>query len=72
MMAVLGSSSVRLVVVLAGSIGLFFAVEGLHRPAFLIWVVVFYLVTLALEVVLIVRWQNAVAAAPVRNQQPRP
>jgi hypothetical protein len=70
--AVLGGGSVRMIVVLGGSIGLFFAVEELHRPAFLIWVVVFYLATLALEVVLIVRWQNAVAAAPVRSEQTRP
>jgi hypothetical protein len=67
--AVMGGSGVRLVVVLPASIGLFFAVEALQRPAFLIWVVVYYLATLALEVVLIMRWQNAVAAAPARTEQ---
>jgi hypothetical protein len=66
--AVMGGTGLRMVAVSAGSIGLFFGVEALHRPAFLIWVVVFYLATLTLEVVLIVRRQNALA---VHVQQPR-
>jgi hypothetical protein len=68
--AILGGSGVRLVAVLCASIGLFLGVEALHRPAFLIWVVVFYLATLALEVALIVRWQNAVTA-PARTETHR-
>src|SRR5436309_3191645 len=59
LLAVMGGTSVRLFVVLAGSIGLFFAVESQARPGFLVWVVVFYLLTLTLEVVLVVRQQNA-------------
>jgi hypothetical protein len=59
--------------VAGGSIGLYFGVEALNRPAFLIWVVVFYLTTLALEVVLVVRRQNALTGAVAgQPQQPRP
>jgi hypothetical protein len=60
-MAVLGGTSVRLVVVVAGGIGLNRAVEALNRPAFLIWVVIFYLATLTLEIVLVVRRQTDIA-----------
>jgi hypothetical protein len=67
--AVMGGTSVRMLVVAGGGIGLYFAVEALARPAFLVWVVAFYLVTLALEVVLVVRRQNALIAQPA--QQPR-
>jgi hypothetical protein len=71
--AVMGGTGVRLLVTVAGSIGLYFAVEALQRPAFLIWVVVFYLATLALEVVLVVRRQNALADAMAgRARQPQP
>jgi hypothetical protein len=70
--AVMGGTSVRMLGVVGASIGLFFTVEALGRPAFLIWVVVFYLTTLALEVVLVVRRQNALIAAGVpRPEQPR-
>ena len=68
--AVMGGTSVRMLVVAGGGIGLYFATDALARPAFLVWVVVFYLVTLALEVVLVVRRQNALIAQPA--QQPRP
>jgi hypothetical protein len=61
LMAVLGGTSVRLVIVIAGGIALNRTVEALHRPAFLIWVVVFYLATLTLEIVLVVRRQNGEA-----------
>jgi hypothetical protein len=63
LLAVLGGTGVRLFVVLLGSIGLFYAVEALARPIFLVWVVVFYLATLTLEVVVVVRRQNALCAA---------
>jgi hypothetical protein len=61
LMAVLGGTSVRLVVVIAGGIALNRTVEALNRPAFLLWVVVFYLATLTLEIVLVVRRQTNVA-----------
>lgn len=70
--AVMGGTSVRMLVVAGGGIGLYFAAPALSRPAFLVWVVVFYLATLALEVVLVVRRQNALADAMSRSaQQPR-
>jgi len=56
--AVLGGTGVRLVVVIAGGIALNRMVDALNRPAFLIWVVVFYLATLTLEIVLLVRRQT--------------
>jgi hypothetical protein len=64
--AVMGGTGVRLLVVILGSVGLFLAVEALQRPAFLIWVVVFYLASLALEVTLVVRRQDA------QTKQPQP
>jgi len=63
LVAVLGGTGVRLLVVIVGGIGLFHTVAALHRPAFLLWVVVFYLGTLTLEIVLVVRRQNVLAAA---------
>jgi hypothetical protein len=64
--AVMGGTGVRLLVVILGSIGLFLTVEALQRPAFLIWVVVFYLASLALEVTLVIRRQDA------QTKQPQP
>lgn len=69
----LGGSGARMLVVLGGGIALSRSVEALSRPAFLLWVVVFYLATLTLEIVLIVRRQNAAApAASSPAEQPRP
>jgi hypothetical protein len=61
LLAVLGATSVRLVVVVAVGVGLHQAFDALNRPAFLIWVVVFYLATLTLEIVLVARRQTALA-----------
>jgi hypothetical protein len=61
LMAVLGGTGLRMLVVLAGGITLFHTVEALHRPAFLLMVVVFYLATLTLEIILVVRRQNRLA-----------
>jgi hypothetical protein len=72
LLAVLGGTGVRLLIVVAASIGLFLAVEVLGRPAFLVWVVVFYLLTLTMEVVVVVRQQNAsTGAASARVGEPR-
>ncbi len=71
LLAVLGGTSVRLVIVIAGGIGLNRSVEALHRPAFLLWVVVFYLATLTLEIVLVVRRQTIaeqLSSAPQQTQ----
>jgi hypothetical protein len=61
LLAVLGGTSVRLVAVVAGGVGLHQALDALNRPAFLVWVVVFYLATLTLEIVLVARRQSALA-----------
>jgi hypothetical protein len=72
--AVLGGSSVRLLVAVAGGIALHHNVEALERPAFLLWVVVFYLTTLTLEIVLVVRRQNALMSplAALREVNAKP
>jgi hypothetical protein len=70
--AVLGGTGLRLLVAIGGGVGLSRSVPALDHPAFLIWVVVFYLITLALEITLVVRRQNVLAdalATPV--EQPR-
>jgi hypothetical protein len=72
LMAVLGGTGVRLLAVIAGGIGLFHAAPALHRPAFLLWVVVFYLGTLTLEIVLVVRRQNVLADAMAAGRQASP
>ena len=61
--AALGGTGLRMLVVIGCGIGLYHAVEQLNRTTFLLWVVAFYLGTLTLEVVLIVRRQNAVLEA---------
>jgi hypothetical protein len=48
--AVFGGTGLRMVAALGVGIGLFLAVPEFHYPAFLLWLVVFYLATLALEV----------------------
>ena len=71
--AALGGTGVRLVIAVGGGIALNHAVETLARPAFLLWVVVFYLATLTLEIVLVVRRQTALIEAqsrPAEQTQP--
>lgn len=51
--AVLGGMLVRMTVVLVGALVLFFTVPVLHDVGFWIWVLGFYLFTLALEMVLV-------------------
>lgn len=60
-LAVLGGTTLRLIVVAGGGIALFHGVEALHREPFLFWVIAFYLVTLTLEVIVVVRGQNKAA-----------
>jgi hypothetical protein len=69
LLAMLGGTGVRMFVVLVGGIVLFHAVNELHRPAFLLWVVVFYLTTLTLEVALMIRRQEA--SVPAENHAGR-
>jgi len=55
MLAVFGGAGLRMVVVLAVGMGLFLGVEPFQHQRFGIMVVVYYLFTLALEMILIVR-----------------
>ncbi len=67
LLAVLGGTGVRLLIAIVGGIVLHRTVEALHRPAFLLWVIVFYLATLTLEIVAVVRRHNALA-----DERPQP
>jgi hypothetical protein len=55
LLGVMGGTMARMFAAAGVGILLFFAVPVFHDPAFLIWVVVFYLATLAIEVGLVVR-----------------
>ena len=57
--AVMGGTGIRLVIAVGGGIALSRSVAVFAAPSFLIWVIVFYLATLALEIVLVVRRQTA-------------
>ena len=57
LLAVLGGSGVRMVLVIAAALVLFHATEAFHHRKFLLWVIAAYLVTLTLEVVLVTRRQ---------------
>jgi hypothetical protein len=54
LVAFLGGMLVRMALVLAGGLALYFLAPACHRPAFWVWVAVFYLFTLALETFLVV------------------
>jgi hypothetical protein len=55
LLAVLGGTAVRMVFVLTAGLILFYAVETFQYQRFWIFVIVYYLFTLALEMVVIVR-----------------
>jgi len=59
LLAVMGGTGVRLVVVLGAGMALFHALPYFHYPTFWIWVIVFYLFTLTLEVGLILTRPSA-------------
>jgi hypothetical protein len=54
LLAILGSTGLRMMFVLCAGMTLFYAVPYFHETAFWLWVVVFYLFTLALEIALLV------------------
>ncbi len=62
LVAVLGSTMVRMAVVVAGGLVLFLSVPAFAYQRFWMFVIVYYLFTLALEMVLIVR------AAPAKQE----
>jgi hypothetical protein len=53
LLAILGGTGLRMVFAAGAGIALFSLSDYFHEPGFLIWVVAFYLVTLALEVSLV-------------------
>lgn len=53
--AVLGGTGIRMAAVIAGGMVLYFTVPSLHQDQFWLWVIVFYLFTLALEISLLIR-----------------
>ena len=55
LLAVMGSTGIRMAFVIAAAMVLFHTSDEFHHQQFLLWVVVFYLVTLALEVSLLVQ-----------------
>jgi hypothetical protein len=57
--AVMGGSAARMLLVVGVAVVLFKTVEALSDPAFMIWVVVFYLATLTLEILLVVRQRTS-------------
>jgi hypothetical protein len=57
--AVMGGMGLRMAVVLGAGMAFYFLVPDFHHAAFWLWVVVFYLVTLALEVGLVVTRHSA-------------
>jgi hypothetical protein len=59
LLAVLGGTGVRMGFVLTVGLVLFHTLESFHAARFLIWIIVFYLATLTLEMVLVVRHQAA-------------
>lgn len=67
---VLGGMLVRMVMVLAGALVLFFQVPILHDAGFWMWVLGFYLLTLALEIALVLAHRSAAAAPPAAKEQP--
>jgi hypothetical protein len=53
--AAMGGTGLRMMVVLLGGVTLFINVPALHHVAFMLWLIVFYLATLAIEVSVAVR-----------------
>jgi hypothetical protein len=66
LLAVLGGTGVRMAVVLAAGLALYFLHPEFHYLRFWIWVIVFYLVTLGLEVGILV----SRSPAPDRPRHP--
>lgn len=64
LVAVLGGTGLRMMVVLGGALALHQTVATFQSAGFLIWVVVMYLATLALEVVVLVGLPNGSGERP--------
>jgi hypothetical protein len=66
LLAVLGGTVVRLLVVIGAAVALYLQLPYFHSPAFMIWVIGFYLVTLTLEVSLLVARYGTAGPTPDR------
>jgi hypothetical protein len=53
--AAMGGTAIRLFVVILGAVVLYLSIEELNEASFMVWVVFFYLATLTLEIVLVLR-----------------
>ncbi len=60
LLAAMGGMAVRMVVVIAAGMALYLLVPYFYRRSFWLWVIVFYLLTLTVEIGLIVARQAAV------------
>lgn len=67
LLAVFGGTALRMAVVMAAGLALFYGVEGFGHQRFWLFVVVYYLFTLALELLLVVRGAAPGPARP-KNQ----
>jgi hypothetical protein len=64
LLAVMGGTGVRLGVVLGGGMALFYLEPYFKQMSFWIWVVVFYLITLTLEMVILLGRHSATPRSP--------
>ena len=68
--AVFGGTGIRMVVVVGVALVLYQSREEFHLGRFWVWIVVFYLATLTLEMILVARRQAAVDKASGANPPP--
>ncbi len=59
LLAVLGGTGVRMICVIAAAMVLYHSISFFHHQGFWIWVIVFYLLTLSLEISLVVAGNSA-------------
>jgi hypothetical protein len=63
LMAVFGGTAIRIIFVIGCGMILYQALEPFHSSRFWLWIIVFYLATLTLEMILVVRRQAAMDKA---------
>ena len=65
LVAFLGGTMLRMAIALGGALALYFLVDELRRPAFWVWVALFYLFTLGLETSLALRLLTGQSPQPL-------
>jgi hypothetical protein len=70
LMAVFGGTAIRIIFVVGIAMILYQEREEFHSTAFWLWIIVFYLATLTLEMILVVRRQAALDKAPGPTNRP--